>query len=161
MLFRPMQPQDVDTVLAMSQIFYASDALSHPVPLDIIHRNIQSALSDDTMLRGFVMVAEASDSNSDTGFNITPGTVVGFSYLTHYYETEVGGVCVQIVDLYVDPKYRGRGIATAYLNFVFDSHPTARRFRLEVTKDNHTARELYDNVGFHQLDYDQMSIDHI
>ncbi len=155
MLFRPMQPQDVDTVLAMSQIFYASDALSHPVPLDIIHRNIQSALSDDAMLRGFVMIAEASDSD------IAPGTIVGFSYLTHYYETEVGGLCVQIVDLYVDPQYRGHGIATAYLNFVFESHPTARRFRLEVTKDNHTARELYDNVGFHQLDYDQMSIDHI
>lgn len=149
MHFRPMQPADADAVLAMSRIFYNSSALSHPIPQDIIYSNLTVALSDDDILTGYILLYEVNGAEQ----------IAGFAYLTQYYETEVGGICVQIIDLYVDPTHRGRGIATAFFHFVFEQHPQARRFRLEVTHDNRPALALYRHLGFAELTYGQMVID--
>ena len=142
-----MNKSHVDKVLEMSKIFYSSDALDHEVPMDIISDNIKAAVSDDDMLTGYVF-REGDD-------------VVGFSYVTCYYETEVGGVCAQILDLYIDEKYRGRGFATQYFNFVFDKYSYAKRFRLEVVKDNKKAINVYKRMGFKEISYGQMAIDKI
>ena len=77
-----------DKVLELSKAFYCSDALDHEVPMNIIETNIDAAISGDKGLIGFVFCED--------------NEVVGFSYVTTYYETEVGGICVQIIDLYVN-----------------------------------------------------------
>ena len=142
-----MNKTHVDKVLEMSKVFYSSDALDHEVPMDIISDNIKIAVSDNDILTGYVF-CEGDD-------------VVGFSYVTCYYETEVGGVCAQILDLYIDEKYRGRGFATQYFNFVFDKYSYAKRFRLEVVKDNEKAINVYKRMGFKEISYGQMAIDRI
>lgn len=147
MLFRPMQPGDADTIMAMSAVFYASDALSHPVPADITRHNLSVALSNNDILHGYTLIDD------------TTGEITGFAYLTQYYETEVGGICVQIIDLFIDPAHRGHGIATAFFQFIFRQYPEAHRFRLEVTRDNSTALALYRELGFSELTYRQMVID--
>lgn len=142
-----MNKSHVDKVLEMSKIFYSSDALDHEVPMDIISDNINVAVSDNDMLTGYVF-REGDE-------------IVGFSYVTCYYETEVGGVCAQILDLYIDEKYRGRGFATQYFNFLFDKYSYAKRFRLEVVKDNEKAINVYKRMGFKEISYGQMAIDKI
>lgn len=142
-----MNKSHVDKVLEMSKIFYSSDALDHEVPMDIILDNINVAVSNNDMLTGYVF----RDGDE----------IVGFSYVTCYYETEVGGVCAQILDLYIDEKYRGRGFATQYFNFVFDKYSYAKRFRLEVVKDNEKAINVYKRMGFKEISYGQMAIDKI
>lgn len=142
-----MNKSHVDKVLEMSKIFYSSDALDHEVPMDIILDNINVAVSNNDMLTGYVF-REGDE-------------IVGFSYVTCYYETEVGGVCAQILDLYIDEKYRGRGFATQYFNFVFDKYSYAKRFRLEVVKDNEKAINVYKRMGFKEISYGQMAIDKI
>lgn len=142
-----MNKSNVDKVLEMSKIFYSSDALDHEVPMDIILDNINVAVSNNDMLTGYVF-REGDE-------------IVGFSYVTCYYETEVGGVCAQILDLYIDEKYRGRGFATQYFNFVFDKYSYAKRFRLEVVKDNEKAINVYKRMGFKEISYGQMAIDKI
>ena len=72
-----------DKVLELSKAFYCSDALDHEVPMNIIETNIDAAISGDKGLIGFVFCED--------------NEVVGFSYVTTYYETEVGGICVQIM----------------------------------------------------------------
>ena len=125
-----------DKVLELSKAFYCSDALDHEVPMNIIETNIDAAISGD---KG----------------------VVGFSYVTTYYETEVGGICVQIIDLYVNENARGKGVATQYFNYLFDKYSDAKRFRLEVVKDNVKAVSLYKKMGFTDVSYGQMKIDKI
>ena len=68
--------------------------------------------------------------------------------MTTYYETEVGGICVQIIDLYVNENARGKGVATQYFNYLFDKYSGAKCFRLEVVKDNVKAISLYKKMGF-------------
>ncbi len=144
---KKMNNSHIDELLEMSRVFYSSDALSHEVPMDIIERNIRIGASDDKSLDGYVFCEN--------------GKVAGFSYVTTYYETEIGGLCVQILDLYVDEKYRGRGFATQYFNFVFEKYSFAKRFRLEAVKDNANAINLYKRMGFKELSYKQMAIDKI
>lgn len=142
-----MASEHADKVLEMSKVFYTSDALDHEVPMDIISENIQKAVGTDDILTGFVF-CEGDE-------------IVGFSYVTCYYETEVGGVCAQILDLYIDEKYRGRGFATQYFNYVFEKYSHAKRFRLEVVKDNEKAVNVYKRMGFKEISYGQMAIDKI
>lgn len=142
-----MTGEHADKVLEMSKVFYTSDALDHEVPMNIISVNIQNAVSADNLLTGFIF-CEGDE-------------IVGFSYVTCYYETEVGGVCAQILDLYIDEKYRGRGFATQYFNYVFEKYSYAKRFRLEVVKDNEKAVNVYKRMGFKEISYGQMAIDKI
>ncbi|MCC8169962.1 MAG: GNAT family N-acetyltransferase [Oscillospiraceae bacterium] len=142
-----MNESHFDKVLEMSRIFYASDALDHEVPIDIISDNIKTAISSDNSLDGYVFAEN--------------GEIAGFAYVTCYYETEVGGICAQILDLYIDEKFRGRGYATQYFNFVFDKYSYAKRFRLEVVKDNTRAIAVYKRMGFKEISYGQMAIDKI
>lgn len=136
-----------DKVLELSKAFYCSDALDHEVPMNIIETNIDAAISGDKGLIGFVFFED--------------NEVVGFSYVTTYYETEVGGICVQIIDLYVNENARGKGVATQYFNYLFDKYSGAKRFRLEVVKDNVKAISLYKKMGFTYISYGQMKIDKI
>lgn len=136
-----------DKVLELSKAFYCSDALDHEVPMNIIETNIDAAISGDKGLIGFVFF-----ENNE---------VVGFSYVTTYYETEVGGICVQIIDLYVNENASGKGVATQYFNYLFDKYSGAKRFRLEVVKDNVKAISLYKKMGFTDVSYGQMKIDKI
>lgn len=136
-----------DNVLEMSKVFYASDALDHAVPMDIIEENIKIAVSGNNILTGYVMCEDNKP--------------VGFSYVTCYYETEVGGVCAQILDLYIDSAYRGRGYASKYFQYIFDRYNYAKRFRLEVVRDNENAINVYKKMGFKDIAYGQMAIDKI
>lgn len=142
-----MNEDHVEKLLEMSKVFYSSDALDHEVSMDIISKNIEAAVSGGDLLIGYVF-CEGEE-------------IAGFSYVTRYYETEVGGVCTQIIDLYVDEKYRGRGFATQYFNFLLDEYSDSKRFRLEVVKDNIKAINLYKRVGFKEIPYGQMVIDKI
>lgn len=142
-----MNRTHVEKVMAMSEIFYSSDALDHEVSMDIISDNIKTAISEDDILTGYVF-CEDND-------------IVGFAYVTCYHETEVGGVCAQILDLYVDEKYRGRGYASQFFDYVFEKYNYAKRFRLEVVKDNEKALRVYRRIGFKEISYGQMAIDKI
>lgn len=147
MEIRKMNSTHADKVLEMSRVFYSSDALDHEVPLEIIKENIRTAISDNDILTGYVFYENEE--------------IAGFSYITYYYETEVGGICAQILDLYVDDKYRGRGFASQYFKYIFDKYSYAKRFRLEVVKDNEKAINVYKRMGFKEIAYGQMAIDKI
>lgn len=142
-----MNKSHIEKVLEMSRVFYTSDALDHAVPMDIIERNIAVAVSDSDVLTGYVFCEE--------------NEIVGFSYVTTYHETEVGGTCIQLLDLYIDEKYRGRGYATKYFEYVFEKYSYAKRFRLEYVKDNENAIAVYKHLGFKEIAYGQMAIDKI
>jgi ribosomal protein S18 acetylase RimI-like enzyme len=139
-----MNKSHIEKVLEMSKSFYSSDALDHAIPTDIVARNIETAVSDSSVLTGYVF-CEGDE-------------IVGFSYVTCYYETEVGGICAQILDLYVDEKYRRRGYATQYFEYVFEKYSFAKRFRLEVVKNNAPALNVYKKLGFKEISYGQMAI---
>lgn len=140
-----MNSEHYDAVFKMTKDFYSSDAVDHEIPDINIKNTINNALTDGNLFDGYVF----SENNE----------IIGFAYVTQYFETEVGGMCVMILDLYIKENFRRHGYGTAFFEFVFEKYKSAKRFRLEVAKDNIRAIGAYKKLGFKDLSYNQMVID--
>lgn len=146
--FRDLTPEDRDLVVPMVQAFYRSDAVDHPVDAAILERSFQDAASPaEPLLRGLLIQWE--------------GKPAGYMYLTQCYSAEVGGRCIFIEEIYLEPEYRRRGLGAQIMAWLEQEYPAARRFRLEVTQVNQGAVRLYQRAGYEFLRYDQMVLDKI
>ncbi len=143
---RRMTEKDRADVLDMSSEFYSSDAVSHPADEEKLINVFDTAISDLKTFNGYVFI----DEN---------GKAAGYSYISEYYESEIGGICVMLIDLFVKSEYRGQGIASSFFEFVKNEYRYAKRFRLEVMPDNESAIAAYRHWGFADLPYKQMVID--
>jgi ribosomal protein S18 acetylase RimI-like enzyme len=76
--------------------------------------------------------------------------------LSFSFATEVGGLVVLLEDLYISEERRGKGLGHKFMQFIEQEYPLAKRFRLEVTKENTQAIDLYGKLGFEVLEYVQM-----
>ena len=146
--FRDLTPEDRDLVVPMVQAFYRSDAVDHPVDAAILERSFQDAASPaEPLLRGLLIQWEDKPA--------------GYMYLTQCYSAEVGGRCVFIEEIYLEPEYRRRGLGAQIMAWLEQEYPAARRFRLEVTQANQGAVHFYQKAGYAFLRYEQMVLDKI
>lgn len=146
MQFVKMTESDRKDVMEMSAEFYRSDAVSHDADEEKLKDVFETAISEFQTFDGFII----KDEN---------GYSVGYSYISQYYESEIGGMCVMIIDLFIRDEYRGKGIATSFFEFIKREYKNAKRFRLEVMPDNIAAINTYRKWGFKDLIYKQMIID--
>lgn len=143
--FRRMTKDNKDDVVNMAKIFYNSDAVSHNVSEEVLLRTFNDAFSDNSLLDGFMLI------NDDK--------VIGYAYITTLYACECGGEAVLLEELFISEKSRGKGFGKEFFKWLFKLYPEAVRFRLEVTKDNKRAYNLYKSLGFDQISYLQMVYD--
>lgn len=146
MEIRKMTEADRADILAMSAEFYSSDAVSHPADEEKLKNVFDTAVSELPSFNGYI-------------FRDGEGNAAGYSYISEYYESEIGGMCVMLIDLFVKSEYRGHGIATNFFEFVKREYKYAKRFRLEVMPDNVKAIAAYRRWGFTDLPYKQMIMD--
>lgn len=141
-----MTENDRKDIMDMSAEFYSSDAVDHDADEEKLKNVFETAISDFQTFDGFIIKDE--DGNS-----------MGYSYISQYYESEIGGMCVMIIDLFIRSEYRGKGIATSFFEFIKNEYKNAKRFRLEVMPNNNGAINTYKKWGFKDLIYKQMIID--
>jgi ribosomal-protein-alanine N-acetyltransferase len=117
---RPMEESDLDAVMAIEQA-------SFPAPWQRVH--FQHELSAP---HSFPFVAAAD------------GAVAGYVCLMSLFEE------AQILDIAVDPRQRGRGIARRLMEraFVVARAQGAEFVALEVRASNAAAIALYERLGF-------------
>ncbi len=96
MKIRKISQADQETVLSLMKEFYQSNAVLHPLPEETIRRCLQDCVRNSPYIEGYVMDVE--------------GTIAGFAMVAKGYATEVGGICVQIEDIFIRPEFRGQGI---------------------------------------------------
>ena len=142
---RKMTGADAKTVLPMVYGFYRSDAVDHAVPEETLNRTVQGAVTDGSLLEGFVL-------EDETG-------AVGFAYLSPYYACEVGGVNMMLEEIFIIPEAQGKGYGTEFFRWMEETYPEVRRFRLEVTESNQAAVRLYKKLGYDFIRYEQMAKD--
>lgn len=142
---RKMTGADAKTVLPMVYGFYRSDAVDHAVPEENLNRTFQAAVTDGSLLEGFVL-------EDETG-------AVGFAYLSPYYACEVGGVNMMLEEIFIIPEAQGKGYGTEFFRWMEETYPEVRRFRLEVTESNQAAVRLYKKLGYDFIRYEQMAKD--
>ncbi len=78
---------------------------------------------------------------------------VGYALLTYNFELEYGGAEGVLRDLYVEKKYRHRGIGSLALYEIEDycRERGMRAFQLQVPRRNKSAEAFYRKAGFREL----------
>lgn len=144
-MIRHIEKKDVSGVIKLMKEFYSSPAVLHSVNEKNFSKTVDEALNASPYVK--ILVYEKD------------GIIAGYCQLSLSYSNEAGGLNVFIEELMIDSAYRSQGMGTEMLQYIFDLYKDARRFRLEVTKENTGAYTLYKKQGFKTLDYTQMIID--
>ena len=143
-MFRLMTPDDRDLYLHYVDLFYHSDAVEAPVPAAHYETTFRELLRSDDYLKCYIFEED--------------GAPCGFALLSKTFSQEAGGVSVTIEEIYIDEVFRGKGLATAFFDYL-KALPGIARLRIEVEDDNEGAKRLYRRMGFELLPYLQMVID--
>ncbi|MBI5002519.1 GNAT family N-acetyltransferase [Candidatus Woesearchaeota archaeon] len=75
--------------------------------------------------------------------------IIGYSILINFWSNEYGGNIVYIDELFVKKEWRGKGVATNFIQYLVKKKVNkAVSLFLEVTPQNKAAEELYKRRGF-------------
>ena len=138
MEIRKMEERDRETVLSMMRVFYASPAVSTNGSEEIFGRDIDACVLENPYAEGFVFIEN--------------GESIGYAMLAKSFSTEFGKPCIWIEDLYLTEGNRGKGIGTAFLQFVVQRYPNAV-IRLEAEEENENAIAVYRKNSFEEIPY--------
>ena len=137
-----MEEMHRERVLDMMRTFYASAAVLTNGSEEIFTADIDACISDNPYLEGFVFCRGEE--------------LLGYGMAAKSFSTEFGKPCIWIEDLYVTSAHRGKGIGSAFLDFMTCRYPDAI-LRLEVEEENGKAIAVYRKSGFEVLPYMEMT----
>ena len=141
-MIRDIRPEDKTVFLKMAEEFYSSTAVEHKIDRRLLEITFDAAIGKSPYVRALILEDDALP--------------VGFALLSLSHATEVGGLSVLLEDLYISEVCRGKGLGSRFMQFMEQEYPEARRFRLEVAKENEKAIALYRRLGYRTLGYVQM-----
>ena len=132
--FRAASIADEDTFLPMMAALWAHERI--PFDTTAIRAALERLFADPAL--GRVWLASVEE------------TVAGYAMGTWGFSTEQGGRFLLLDELFVQPAFRGRGVAAATLAFVESeaAREGAGAVRIEVSIENGPARELYRSAGY-------------
>lgn len=142
-MIRKMVPEDRETFVKLTEEFYNTDAVIDVIPIDHIDYTFNQIIDDSPYVDGYVYVHN--------------NKIAAYCLLSFTHSNEAGGLVMLIEELYVSPKFQGKGIGGKFLNFLEQTYQDkVTLMRLEVLKTNQTARQLYYKKGFKDLKYLQL-----
>ena len=142
-MIRTITQQDYEEYMTMATEFYNSDAVLHSIPKSHIEKTFTEITTSDRYAEGYIFE-----------YN---GLSVGYALIAKTFSQEAGGIVIWIEELYVREEYRSKGMGKAFFDFIDKkTKDTAVRLRLEVEDENERAIALYEQMGFHRLNYSQM-----
>ena len=142
--FRTIDEKDKEMFFELSEEFYNSPAVLAPIKTEFHANAFEELMRSRDYLECYMIECD--------------GKTAGFGLLNFAYCHEAGGKIVWIEELYIRENFRGQGIGTKFFELVEKNHP-AKRYRLEVEKENEKAVKLYKRLGYDFLEYDQMILD--
>lgn len=143
-MFRRITESDWELYSRYVDLFYHSDVVNAPVPIENYRVTFDEMMRSDDYVTGYIFEFE--------------GAPCGFALLSKTFSQEAGGISITIEEIYIDPEYRSKGLATEFFEWL-KRESGAMRLRLEVEDDNEGAKRLYERMGFELLPYLQMVID--
>ena len=142
-MIRKIRREDRELFLKLTREFYNTDAVSHPIPYEFHERTFDELMRSDDYMEVFILE-----------YNNEPA---GYCMIVKTYSQEAGGMVTWIEELYIQKKYRSRGLGKELFKYLEETKDdTVARLRLEVEADNNIAKNLYTKMGFKELEYQQM-----
>lgn len=132
-------------MLAMMEDFYSSPAVLHAIPKENYIKTLNEVESNSPFADIFVLESE--------------GERAGYALIAYTYSNEAGGKVVWIDELYVSPKFQGKGLGREFIRYIKSLFGEFARIRLEVEESNDGATRLYKREGFSQFNYTQYVIE--
>jgi GNAT superfamily N-acetyltransferase len=95
---------------------------------------------------------------AETALAMVDGKPVGFAVFYHTFSTILGKRGLHLDDLYISPRWRGKGLGTALLRWLarLAVERDCGRFEWWCMKDNASALEFYEKIG--ALKHDEVFI---
>ena len=144
-MIRKYQKSDREFMLAMMEDFYSSPAVLHAIPKENYIKTLNEVESNSPFADIFVLESE--------------GERAGYALTAYTYSNEAGGQVVWIDELYVSPKFQGKGLGREFIRYIKSLFGEFARIRLEVEESNDGATRLYKREGFSQFNYTQYVIE--
>jgi diamine N-acetyltransferase len=136
--FRPCGPKDHKALLRLIIAYYRFDKI--PFKRESLSRGL------DTLLRN---LSQGQAWMLETHHN----KAIGYAILTYNFDLEYGGVEGMLTDLYVEKRFRQRGVGSLALYEIEDfcRERGIRTIELQVQHHNKSANTFYRNTGFRVL----------
>lgn len=133
--YRPYQPEDERVLIPLVLDLYGDDISGKPMTEQKIRNTIATLAAKPDL--GSILMIETGDET------------VGYAILINFWSNEYGGIMLNIDELYVAPQHRGKGFATGFIRHLTETrYNEAVALQLEVSTKNHSARRLYNSLGF-------------
>lgn len=144
--YRPVEDAEIPDLKKYIINLYTEDAGGEPMNEEKIDRTI-------TFLR--------ANPQSGVIMAILENSVfVGYSILINFWSNERGGFILQIDELYINEQYRGRNLATHFIQYLIDNQfNNCKAIFLEVRPDNLQAQRLYGRMGFRKSKTDFLTFE--
>jgi len=135
--FRPCGPRDFHSLLKLSTAYYRFDKIPYDLPS--LRRGLETLLRNPSQGQAWLME--------------THHRAVGYALLTYNFDLEYGGIEGMLTDLYVDKRYRNRGVGSLALYELEDfcRERGIRTIELQVLHRNKAAEAFYRQAGFRIL----------
>lgn len=141
-IFEKFKEENKEEYMEMSKEFYSSSAVSSSVPQQHFEDTFRLAIENSPFVDGYMFYSD--------------DVVAGYALLSIGYSNEVGGMEIWIEEIFTVTSHRGLGIGNSFFEFVESNYKDVKRIRLEVTKNNKKAIELYKKNGYKYVPYVQM-----
>ena len=125
------------------------DDLDSLLPLVQAYRAFYEQQPDPDRERDFI-AAHLRNDTSAIFVARASGKAAGFAQLFKTYSTTYLAPSLILEDLFVDPAYRNRGVASALLNRALEhaKETGAAGMFLETAEDNTAAQRVYERAGW-------------
>lgn len=132
--FRDITPDDFTVLLNHMADFYAIDG--YPFDAELTRKNLQKFISNNSS--GFIRFIHEN------------GELAGYFIVCFGFSFEFGGRDAFLDELYLLPRFRGRGIGTKAVEYCIEEAGSfgVKALHLEVEMKNEPAFSLYKRMGF-------------
>ena len=136
--FRPCGPKDHKVLLKLIVAYYRFDKI--PYKLESLSRGLDTLLRN--LSQGQAWLLETHHRQA-----------IGYAILTYNFDLEYGGVEGMLTDLYVEKRFRDKGVGSLALYEIEDfcRERGIRNIELQVQHHNKSAHTFYKKAGFRVL----------
>lgn len=137
--FRKVKKTDFKALSALIYSFYEEIPSEKPIDLDKIRKTFEELLSIPE--KGTIYVIEVQNA------------IIGYAILINYWSNEYGGNLLFLDEVYIDQRYRNRGIGRKLIRLIIEQYKaSSKTLQLEVAPPNLGAQKFYEKFGFKYLE---------
>ena len=162
---RSATPGDAATIAAFNSAM-AEETEGRALDPDLINPGVAAVLDDAAKGRYWVAIDDGADDR-DVGEGtvdrtMLDPTIVGQIMVTYEWSDWRNGVLWWIQSVYIDARYRRRGVFSAlyrHVETLARETPDCCGIRLYVERDNSRAQQTYASLGMVKPGYEVMEVD--